>query len=141
MTTPPTPTPGAADALSAVITRIDHVGVAVRDLDAAKEFWRKYETRLDSVGSAVNNAYLKANGVKGGVQSYAQSAQLLLDFAHRNNGTCVVDLTKNMPDQQKYPKRPATSSHNKQGRAALPRGLKDSAMRQFNKVGPRSRAA
>jgi len=41
MTTPPTPTPGAADALSAVITRIDHVGVAVRDLDAAKELYAR----------------------------------------------------------------------------------------------------
>ena len=38
----------------------------------------------------VNNTYLKANRVKGGVQAYGRSAELIVVFSRLNGGRCEI---------------------------------------------------
>ncbi len=61
-----------------------------RDADAIRAFIASHRGRVSAVGSAVNNAYLKANRVSAGVKSYQLSAQLILVFVESNGGTCVL---------------------------------------------------
>ncbi|HOZ49015.1 MAG TPA: DUF3810 domain-containing protein [Candidatus Hydrogenedentes bacterium] len=68
-----------------------------RDVDAARAFWKRYEGRVSDVSDMVNNVYLKANRVKGGVLSYGMSAKLLVLFARHNGGSCLVNPESDLP--------------------------------------------
>ena len=57
-----------------------------RDVDAAREFWARYEGPLREVQTRSNDTYLKLNGVEEGVASYDRSAELILLFARANGG-------------------------------------------------------
>ncbi len=61
----------------------------VADMRAINAYVRRYRGAASQASHAVNNAYLKANRVKGGVQSYRMSARLLIAFARQNGGTCL----------------------------------------------------
>ncbi|NIA15137.1 MAG: DUF3810 family protein [Nitrospiraceae bacterium] len=61
-----------------------------RDIDAEYEFIRRHVSRVSQAGAAVNNAYLRANRVKGGIQSYTQSAWLAVVMSRFNGGSCLV---------------------------------------------------
>jgi hypothetical protein len=50
----------------------------VRDLRDLEEYRRRNETVAGNVQSAVNDRYLRANRVPGGIQSYGRSAFLLI---------------------------------------------------------------
>ncbi len=60
-----------------------------RDADAVRAFIVAHSGIVSAAGRAVNNAYLKANGVKAGVKSYQLSARLILVYAEFSGGTCV----------------------------------------------------
>lgn len=57
-----------------------HPGVQ-RDVDESKAFWRGMEGTARNLSHAVNDAYLRANRVRGGIDSYNQSTELILAFA------------------------------------------------------------
>ncbi len=61
-----------------------------RDIEAEREFWTKHQGKLSEMSHTVNDAYLKANRVKGGTLSYQMSARLLVLFARQHSGSCVV---------------------------------------------------
>jgi hypothetical protein len=48
------------------------------DLRAVREFWARYEGRIAEMAKEVNDTYLRAQRVPGGVQSYGQVTQLLV---------------------------------------------------------------
>lgn len=50
----------------------------LRDLAAIKSFWQKYEGPIERVSTKLNNAYLKSNRQKDGVQSYGRMVDLLI---------------------------------------------------------------
>jgi hypothetical protein len=52
-----------------------------RDVNESRAFWTGYDGALSDVGNAVNDAYLKANNVEGGIQSYGRSVSLLIQWA------------------------------------------------------------
>lgn len=52
-----------------------------RDVDASYAFWTGYAGPVADVSRAVNDAYLRANGVAGGIQSYGRSLQLIVRYA------------------------------------------------------------
>ncbi len=60
------------------------------DLDAMNTYYRAHVGRISEIQNKVNDMYLKANRVKGGVQAYGRSAALIMAFARSNNGSCVV---------------------------------------------------
>ncbi|MDP4146352.1 MAG: DUF3810 domain-containing protein [Bacillota bacterium] len=49
-----------------------------RDLMYNREFWSKYEGKIERISSKINNNYLKANGQKEGIKSYGRMVDLLL---------------------------------------------------------------
>ena len=49
-----------------------------RDLLDQREFWAKYEGKVEKIANNVNNTYLKSNGQKDGVESYGRMVDLLL---------------------------------------------------------------
>ena len=50
--------------------------------DAAAEAWRaRYDTPIAHAGEAVNDAYLRSNGVSDGVESYGRVTDLLVAWA------------------------------------------------------------
>ncbi|WP_042273683.1 DUF3810 domain-containing protein [[Clostridium] dakarense] len=51
-----------------------------RDLANNNNFWKKYEGKVEKVSNNFNNAYLKSNGIKEGVQSYGKMVELLLTY-------------------------------------------------------------
>ena len=57
-----------------------------RDVDEMRAFWLGYAGVGSDVGSAVNNAYLRANGVEGGIQSYSLSIRLIVAWAREQPG-------------------------------------------------------
>jgi hypothetical protein len=65
-----------------------HQGVQ-RDVDAERAFWDRYEGRAQRFSAAVNDTYLKAQGVEGGLESYRRGTQLLLYYA-RARGDIVA---------------------------------------------------
>lgn len=68
--------------------RIDstlHPGVK-RDLADLNAYFRRYDGVTETVGRAVNNQFLRANRVPGGVRDYARSARLLIAWARVNGG-------------------------------------------------------
>lgn len=67
-----------------------------RAFEARAAFWARYHSGRSPVaraanvlGHAVNDTFLKANGVAAGVRSY-RTANLLVLFARANGGTCVL---------------------------------------------------
>jgi len=74
---------------AAAIAAQRYAGVQ-RDVKAERAFWAKYRGRVSQVSHAVNDAYLKAHRVKGGIDSYQRSAKFLVLFARRNGASCVV---------------------------------------------------
>ena len=50
----------------------------IRELDENSEFWQSHETRASEVQDRVNDAYLKSNGQKDGIQTYGQLTTLML---------------------------------------------------------------
>ncbi|HNR35421.1 MAG TPA: DUF3810 domain-containing protein [Candidatus Hydrogenedentes bacterium] len=67
-----------------------HPGVQ-RDVDACNAFAKAYAGRVSRVQHRVNDLYLKANRVKGGVKAYGMSAQLILAYARAHGGSCIVE--------------------------------------------------
>ena len=45
-----------------------------------REFWKRYEGKIDDISNEINNTYLKANGVSEGVKSYGKMVDLLLVY-------------------------------------------------------------
>ena len=50
------------------------------DLRNNREFWKRYEGKIDDISNEINNTYLKANGVSEGVKSYGKMVDLLLVY-------------------------------------------------------------
>lgn len=50
------------------------------DLQNNRDFWKKYEGKVDQISNDFNDAYLKSNGVKEGTQSYGKMVDLLLTY-------------------------------------------------------------
>lgn len=75
------------------LIKLRHAGVQ-RDVDAMRAFWQQYEGAAEQVSQAVNDTYLKSQGVKGGVASYAASKSLIILWARSNGGSAVVALPK-----------------------------------------------
>ncbi len=61
-----------------------------RDVDFIRSFWLGYEGPATRVSLSVNDRYLKAQGMKGGVQTYAASRNLIVLFARQNGGKVWV---------------------------------------------------
>jgi hypothetical protein len=57
-----------------------------RDVNHAYAIWSRYDGPLEELGTAVNHAYLTANGVEGGIDSYGRSLELLVRFARLPGG-------------------------------------------------------
>jgi hypothetical protein len=47
-------------------------------LEAEASFWKRHEGAAGKVSEKVNDAYLKAQGVRSGIGSYAETTRLLL---------------------------------------------------------------
>ena len=54
--------------------------VFLDDLKNNRDFWDKYEGKIDDISNEINNTYLKANGVSEGVKSYGKMVDLLLTY-------------------------------------------------------------
>lgn len=52
-----------------------------RDVTEGKAFWRQFEGNAREVSRVVNDAYLRANRVRGGIDSYNQSTELVIAWA------------------------------------------------------------
>ncbi len=61
-----------------------------RDVNWLRAFWDGYRGAPRSVSLAMNNVYLKANHVEGGLSSYHRSAQLLVLYARHQGGSCLI---------------------------------------------------
>jgi hypothetical protein len=57
-----------------------------RDLDDLATYWDQFRGVGTDIGRAVNDRYLRANRVHGGIQSYGRSVRLLITFASQNQG-------------------------------------------------------
>ena len=61
-----------------------------RDVDDLRAYWAQFDKgvagEVGKASHAVNDAYLKSNGVKGGIQSYRMSAKLLIVYARKAGG-------------------------------------------------------
>jgi hypothetical protein len=62
-----------------------------RDVDAANAFWRRYDGRAAEWQRDVNDRYLRVNRVEGGIDSYRQSARLILRWAQASGGRLPLD--------------------------------------------------
>ena len=62
----------------------DRLPGVVRDLRDLEEYRRRNESVAGTVQSAVNDRYLRANRVPGGIQSYGRSAFLLILYARQH---------------------------------------------------------
>ena len=62
-----------------------------RDLEEVREFWARYQWAGTGLGAAVNDRYLRANRVPGGVRSYALADRLLIEFARQSDGRLFPD--------------------------------------------------
>jgi hypothetical protein len=66
-----------------------------RDVNEMKAFWKRFEGRARTVTLAVNDAYLRANRVEGGLRSYSLSARLVVLYARHNAGSCLPAAASN----------------------------------------------
>lgn len=56
-----------------------------RDLQAVREFWRRYQGPATEMARGLNDAYLRSNRVPGGVQSYGHVVRLLVGVARQGS--------------------------------------------------------
>jgi hypothetical protein len=61
-----------------------------RDVAFIQAFWARYEGPAARVSLSVNDRFLKSQGMKGGVASYAASRSLIVLFARHNGGAATV---------------------------------------------------
>lgn len=62
-----------------------HYGPAIKaDLEANRDFWKRYEGPAEKIQDKMNDRYLKANGQKDGVASYGRMVDLLLEVYSGN---------------------------------------------------------
>lgn len=54
-----------------------------RDVNYAREFWAQYDGPVARLGDAVNDRYLRFNGVEGGIDSYSQSIELIVEWLRK----------------------------------------------------------
>lgn len=66
-----------------------------RDADAIRAFMAANAGTLSDAGRRVNSAYLKANRVKTGIESYSESATMLVLFARAHAGSCIIPSPQN----------------------------------------------
>jgi hypothetical protein len=59
------------------------------DVDEAREFWKAHAGLLGEASNAINDQFLKANRVKGGIKSYGLSRNLLVLFSRTNKGSLI----------------------------------------------------
>jgi len=52
-----------------------------RDVTDMIAFWRRYEGRAAQLSEAVNDRYLRAQGVQGGIESYRLGARLIVLYS------------------------------------------------------------
>ena len=53
--------------------------MCIRDrLEAESAFWKRHQGTASKVSEKVNDTYLKAQGVRSGIESYAEATRLLL---------------------------------------------------------------
>jgi hypothetical protein len=76
----------ARERLRVAAQRLPGVQRDLVDLDA---YLARNRTRASAVQNAVNDRYLRANRVPGGVRSYALSVRLLILYAQRNDGALL----------------------------------------------------
>lgn len=69
---------------------------AVEDFRKEAAFWKAHEGAAAVVSEKVNDTYLKAQGVKGGVKSYGETTRLLLQ-AVETGGLPLSDLLRTEP--------------------------------------------
>jgi hypothetical protein len=68
------------------------VGGVQRDVDFIRAFWRQYDGTASRVSQVVNDRYLRSQGVRRGLSSYAASRSLIIMFARTNGGSARLDL-------------------------------------------------
>jgi hypothetical protein len=51
-----------------------------RDVDFSRAFWERYEGPIGDLSDQINDAYLRANAVEGGIQSYSRSLELYVEW-------------------------------------------------------------
>ncbi len=52
----------------------------INDIRRNHEFWKQYEGKAEKISSAMNDTYLRANGVSDGTKSYGRMVDLLLGY-------------------------------------------------------------
>ncbi|MGD8279337.1 MAG: DUF3810 family protein [Gemmatimonadota bacterium] len=63
-----------------------------RDIDAVSEFYRRHVSRIASnVQRSVNDRYLRANRVPGGVGNYGLGTRLLIEYARQHHGRLFAE--------------------------------------------------
>ncbi len=60
-----------------------------RDLDSLNAYFAQFRGPTTSVGRAVNDRFLRANRVPGGIQNYDRVLQLLIQFSRQNGGSAI----------------------------------------------------
>jgi hypothetical protein len=60
------------------------------DVTEARQFWRSRQGKATHMSHAINDAYLRANRVRGGIESYALSTELIVAWA-RERGLRIGD--------------------------------------------------
>ncbi len=74
------------DPEAAARIRAEQVPGIARDLAEVAAFWERYRWAGTRLGSVVNDRYLRANRVPGGIRSYARADRLLIEYARQNGG-------------------------------------------------------
>jgi hypothetical protein len=80
----------ARDQARAVAIAVRRVRGVQRDLDFIRHYWQQFEGVAERVSHAVNDRYLKSQGVRAGVRSYAASQSLLVLFARQRGGVLRI---------------------------------------------------
>jgi len=78
---------GLRDRRAARWLRRQRIPGVQRDLADLRSYTRRHRGSVSRVATRVNDAYLKANRVPGGVESYDQVTRLLLRYARSRGGT------------------------------------------------------
>lgn len=63
------------------------------DVNLSRAFWTRYDGSLSDLSTSINDVYLKANNVEGGVKSYGLSLRLLVRWARRCGALPTDDTT------------------------------------------------
>jgi hypothetical protein len=58
----------------------------VRDSEDEVRFWRRYRGKASELSEAVNDTYLKSQGIREGARSYEESVRLIVLFFERSGG-------------------------------------------------------